>query len=260
MAEKLTKWSMRMTNSSPSNFEPLSASFQLLDERIQRWVWQKGWTNLRDAQERAIPALVEADQDVIIAAATAAGKTEAAFLPILTHLLHHEPAIGCVLYISPLKALINDQWDRLGSLCEELEIPVVPWHGDIAASRKQRFLKNPNGILLITPESLEALFVNRGHSLAGLFACLRYVVIDELHAFIGSERGKQLQSLLHRIEAVVNRKIPRVGLSATLGDMGLAANFMRQDDSSTPTLIESGSSRPRSENFSSRNRTKRPPD
>lgn len=240
---KLTKWSMRMTNSSPSNSEPLSSSFQLLDERIQRWVWQqKGWTSLRDAQERAIPALVEADQDVIIAAATAAGKTEAAFLPILTHLLRHEPVIGCVLYISPLKALINDQWDRLESLCEELEIPVVPWHGDITSSRKQRFLKNPNGVLLITPESLEALFVNRGHSLAGLFANLRYVVIDELHAFIGSERGKQLQSLLHRIEAVVSRRIPRVGLSATLGDMKLAANFMRPDDSTPTTLIVSGSS------------------
>lgn len=240
---RLIKRSMLMTNSNPSNSESVSASFQLLDERIQHWVWQqKGWTSLRDAQERAIPALIEADQDVIIAAATAAGKTEAAFLPILTHLLRHEPAIGCVLYISPLKALINDQWDRLGLLCEELEIPVVPWHGDIASSRKQRFLKNPKGILLITPESLEALFVNRGHSLAGLFACLRYVVIDELHAFIGSERGKQLQSLLHRIEAVVNRKIPRVGLSATLGNMGLASNFMRQNDSTTPTLIESGSS------------------
>jgi ATP-dependent Lhr-like helicase len=233
---------MRMTSSSPSSSETLSSSFQLLDERIQRWVWQKGWTNLRDAQERAIPALVEADQDVIIAAATAAGKTEAAFLPILTHLLRHEPAIGCVLYISPLKALINDQWDRLGVLCEELEIPVVPWHGDIASSRKQRFLKNPKGILLITPESLEALFVNRGHSLAGLFASLRYVVIDELHAFIGSERGKQLQSLLHRIEAVVGRRIPRVGLSATLGDMGLAANFMRQNDSISIKPIVSGSS------------------
>lgn len=233
---------MRMTNSSPSNSEPLSSGFQLLDERIQRWVWQKGWTSLRDAQERAIPALIDANQDVVIAAATAAGKTEAAFLPILTHLLRHEPAIGCVLYISPLKALINDQWDRLESLCEEIDIPVVPWHGDISSSRKQRFLKNPNGVLLITPESLEALFVNRGHSLAGLFASLRYVVIDELHAFIGSERGKQLQSLLHRIEAVASRKVPRIGLSATLGDMKLAANFMRQNDSTTPTLIESSSS------------------
>jgi len=90
---------------------------------------------LRDAQEWAVPVLVDADQDVIIAAATAAGKTEAAFLPILTNLLNHDDPPGSVLYISPLKALINDQWDRLSRLCEQLEIPVVAWHGDISSSK-----------------------------------------------------------------------------------------------------------------------------
>ena len=129
-------------------------------------------------------------RQVIIAASTAAGKTEAAFLPILTNLLNDREPAGAVLYISPLKALINDQWDRLSRLCERLELPVVAWHGDVAASKKQRFLKSPEGILLITPESLEALFVNRGSSLPGAFQNLRYIVIDELHAFIGSERGK----------------------------------------------------------------------
>lgn len=108
------------------------------------------------------PCAFGADQDVIIAAATAAGKTEAAFLPILTNLLQDIETPGAVLYISPLKALINDQWDRLARLCDELELPVIAWHGDISASRKHRFLKSPEGILLITPESLEALFVNRG--------------------------------------------------------------------------------------------------
>ena len=203
-----------------------SCSFSLLDPRIQRWIWDEGWTSLRDAQEQAVPALVDADQDVIIAAATAAGKTEAAFLPILTHLLNHCDVPGSVLYISPLKALINDQWDRLGRLCEQLEIPVVAWHGDIAASKKHRFLKSPEGVLLITPESLEALFVNRGSTLDAVFKNLRYIVIDELHAFIGSERGKQLQSLMHRVELVVGRTLPRVGLSATLGDMKMASEFL----------------------------------
>ena len=211
------------------NLPPLnsdSCSFSLLDPRIQRWIWDEGWTSLRDAQEQAVPALVDADQDVIIAAATAAGKTEAAFLPILTHLLNHCDVPGSVLYISPLKALINDQWDRLGRLCEQLEIPVVAWHGDIAASKKHRFLKSPEGVLLITPESLEALFVNRGSTLGAVFKNLRYIVIDELHAFIGSERGKQLQSLMHRVELVVGRTLPRVGLSATLGDMKMASEFL----------------------------------
>ncbi|KPY46011.1 ATP-dependent helicase [Pseudomonas syringae pv. rhaphiolepidis] len=204
-----------------------SSAFQRLHPNVQQWVWSQGWTSLRDAQEWAIPALIDADRDVIIAASTAAGKTEAAFLPILTHLLNNTDAPGAVLYISPLKALINDQWDRLTRLCEHLEIPVVGWHGDVSASRKHRFLKSPSGVLLITPESLEALFVNRGSALAGLFQPLRYIVIDELHAFIGSERGKQLQSLMHRVETVVGKKLPRVGLSATLGEMALAREFLR---------------------------------
>lgn len=214
--------------SSPaSNSDSTSTGFSKLDERIQRWVWSEGWTVLRDAQEAAIPALIDADRDVIIAAATAAGKTEAAFLPILTHLLRDDPDIGSVLYISPLKALINDQWGRLTALCENLDIPAIPWHGDVSSTRKHQFLKTPRGTLLITPESLEALFVNRGSSVPGIFASLRYIVVDELHAFIGSERGKQLQSLIHRVEGAVGHWIPRVGLSATLGDMKLAASFLR---------------------------------
>lgn len=221
----------------PSSSE--SVGFELLEPRIQRWIWTEGWTSLRDAQERAIPALLGADQDVIIAAATAAGKTEAAFLPILTNLLQDTEKPGAVLYISPLKALINDQWDRLARLCDELELPVIAWHGDISASRKHRFLRSPEGILLITPESLEALFVNKGTSLAGLFANLRYLVVDELHAFIGSERGKQLQSLMHRVDTIIDRPLPRVGLSATLGDMTLAAAFLRPNAPHHVSVIES---------------------
>ncbi|WP_440974859.1 DEAD/DEAH box helicase [Pseudomonas koreensis] len=205
-------------------------------------MWSQGWTSLRDAQEWAVPALVDADRDVIIAASTAAGKTEAAFLPILTNLLNNSEPAGAVLYISPLKALINDQWDRLSRLCERLELPVVAWHGDVAASKKQRFLKSPEGILLITPESLEALFVNRGSGLPGAFQNLRYIVVDELHAFIGSERGKQLQSLMQRVEIVVGRTLPRIGLSATLGEMSLARKFLRPVRPDDITVIESKSS------------------
>ncbi|MCF5903246.1 DEAD/DEAH box helicase [Aeromonas veronii] len=201
-------------------------------------MWQKGWTSLRDAQEWAIPALLGADRDVIIAAATAAGKTEAAFLPIFTVLLN-SPEPATVLYISPLKALINDQWGRLNELCDSLEIPVIGWHGDIAYSKKQKFLKSPNGVLLITPESLEALFVNRGSSIPGMMANIKYIVIDELHAFIGFERGKQIQSLMHRVELAIGRQVPRVGLSATLGDMSLAAKFLRPSLPESVQIIES---------------------
>lgn len=216
-----------------------SVAFHLLDERIQRYLWSENWESLRDVQEQAIPHIVKANRDVVIAAATAEGKTEAAFLPALTHLLQLN-APGLIIYISPLKALINDQFGRLERLCEGLDVPVHPWHGDVSSSKKQRFLKRPHGVILITPESLEASLCNRGTSVAATFSASTFIIIDELHAFIGSERGKQLQSILHRIEHVVERDIPRIGLSATLGDMRLAANFLR--NSREVIVVESTSS------------------
>lgn len=212
-----------------------------MDHRIQRWIWSKGWTTLRDAQEQAIPVILEGRKDVIIAAATAAGKTEAAFLPILTRLLQNSKELGLALYISPLKALINDQWERLELLCQELEVPVVPWHGDINDNQKKKFRRHPRGALLITPESLEAMFVRRGHEIPRLFSALSYIVIDELHAFIGSDRGKQLQSLLHRLEVSTELYTPRIGLSATLGNMKLAADFLRPGEADAVHLIASSS-------------------
>lgn len=215
-----------------------SSSFGLLDERIQRYIWSEEWNELRDVQERAIPVVVKGDRDVIISAATAAGKTEAAFLPALTHLLA-TGGKGLIVYISPLKALINDQFGRLERLCEHLDVPVWPWHGDVPASRKTRFMAKREGVLLITPEALEATLCNRGTSVGGIFEHLTFFVVDELHAFIGSERGKQLQSLMHRIETVLGRRVPRIGLSATLGDMSLAGSFLRPG--TTPAQVNSSS-------------------
>lgn len=218
-----------------------STAFGLLDERIQRFIWAERWTALRDIQEAAIPLIVWAQRDVIIAAATATGKTEAAFFPALTHLLQLGDAGGLIVYISPLKALINDQFARLLRLCEQLEVPVWPWHGDISAATKAKFLTRRHGVLLITPESLEALLCNRGTAIASTFERNAYFVIDELHAFIGSERGKQLQSLLHRIDHAVGREVPRIGLSATLGDMTLAAGFLRGSPKDPVAIVESAS-------------------
>jgi ATP-dependent Lhr-like helicase len=220
--------------------DPQSSSFALLERRIQRWIWAEKWDTLRDVQERAIPALVACDRDVLITAATAAGKTEAAFFPILTHLLADPDNADMCIYISPIKALINDQFMRLDQLCAQLEIPVWPWHGDISASSKSRFFKQPSGVVLITPESLEAMLCNRGFQVPKLFARLRYIVVDELHAFIGTERGKQLQSLMHRMELAVGRKVIRVGLSATLGDLGMAAEFLRLRGGGAVEVINSG--------------------
>jgi ATP-dependent Lhr-like helicase len=187
-------------------------------------VWQQNWSQLRDVQERAIEPIL-AGRDVVLASATASGKTEGAFLPLLSRPV--ETSGLRVLYVSPLKALINDQAGRLTSLADVVGARVTPWHGDVAASRKQRLREHPTGILLITPESLEAMFVTRGSTVAAFFAALDYVVVDELHSFIATERGRQLQSLLHRIELVVGRRVARVGLSATLGDLGVAAEFLR---------------------------------
>jgi ATP-dependent Lhr-like helicase len=138
-----------------------------------------------------------------------------------------------------LKALINDQFARLESLCERLNIPVCRWHGDASDHHKKKLLAKPSGVLLITPESLEAFFILRGPAMPKLFQHVRYVVIDELHSFIGAERGRQLQSLIHRIELSIRRKVPRLALSATLGDMRLAADFLRPKQAEDVLLIQS---------------------
>lgn len=214
-----------------------SASFDLLDERVRRWIWRQGWTSLKDIQENSIPVVLAANSDVIISASTAGGKTEAAFLPILTSILQNGKSFGYqVLYISPLKALINDQYRRLADMTSEMGIDVIPWHGDIDAARKNRSLKNPNGIVIITPESLESFLINRERFVMGAFSSLQYVVIDELHSFIGTERGKQLQSLLSRIEQVTRRHIPRIAMSATFSDYDAVKYFLR-NDGSMPCII-----------------------
>jgi ATP-dependent helicase Lhr and Lhr-like helicase len=204
-----------------------SRAFERLHPKVQRWIWEQNWTELREAQEAAVDPILDGNRDVIIASATASGKTEAAFLPIGSRLASETSGQGLALYISPLKALINDQFSRLEPFFEHLDLPAYPWHGDIVASKKKEFTNDSRGVLLITPESLEGLFVLRGIWIHSMFANLRYSVVDEVHSFIGTERGRQLQSLLARLETAIRRPVPRVGLSATLGDMGLAAEFLR---------------------------------
>jgi ATP-dependent Lhr-like helicase len=206
-----------------------AGAYDRLHPSIQRWVWSQGWDRLRTVQAHAVDPIL-ASRDVIVAAATASGKTEAAWLPICSKLAtmdaSAQPGVKA-LYLGPLKALINDQHLRLESLGAAANAPVYRWHGDVAGGRKRELMKKPDGILLITPESLEAMFVREGHRIATLFAGLQYLVIDELHDFIGSERGAQLQSLMHRLELALRRRIPRVGLSATLADLRIAAEFLR---------------------------------
>ncbi|MFL1376015.1 MULTISPECIES: DEAD/DEAH box helicase [unclassified Nocardiopsis] len=209
------------------------SGFDLLDREVQRWVWEQRWPALRPVQEQAIAPILRGDTDVIVTAATAGGKTEAAFLPVCSALVRRtRGAAGApggvqALYISPLKALINDQHRRIDALCRRLGVPVTPWHGDVSATRKDRLRAAPSGILMITPESLEATLVLRGSTAPELFADLSHIVIDELHAFLGTARGAQLRSLLHRIEAAAGHRAARIGLSATLADLSQAAEYLR---------------------------------
>jgi len=204
-----------------------SGAFALLAPPVQRWLWKQGWSALRDIQEQAAAPVLAGEADVLISSGTASGKTEAAFLPIASALCTDPPEGIGALCVSPLKALINDQHRRLESLFEAVDLPVHRWHGDVAQARKREVLQGRGGVLLITPESLEALFVRRGHQVPHLFAGVRHVVVDEFHAFIGTERGMQLQSLLHRLETAVRRRVPRIALSATLGDLDAACMLLR---------------------------------
>lgn len=202
----------------------------MLHEKVRQWIWRQGWDSLRDIQERSIPVLLEGRQDLIITAGTASGKTEAAFLPIVSRLASEDQngSNGFrALYVSPMRALINDQFGRMESLCGELDIEVTKWHGDVSASTKARARRAPKGILLITPESLEAILLRRGREAARLFRGLSYVAIDEMHAFMDSPRGKQLQSLLHRIDVLAGASAVRIGLSATLADERTSKEFLR---------------------------------
>lgn len=214
------------------------AAFERLAPPLQRCLWEQDWKGLRAAQLEALPLILDGRGDVVIAASTASGKTEAAFLPLLTRLWQGSGQ-GVVLYVAPMKALINDQEERLSRLCRQMEIPVFPWHGDIGEAPRRRFLADPRGLVLITPESLESLLFRRGVEMKRLFGALEAVVLDELHAFIGNERGRQLQSLLHRLEEALGRRVQRIGLSATLGDMGLAADFLRAGAGSEVRVVVS---------------------
>ena len=193
---------------------------------IQEYIYRKNWKDLREVQVEACSAILDTDDHVIIASGTASGKTEAAFFPVLTK-LHENPvkSIG-VIYISPLKALINDQFERLNGLLEESHIPVWPWHGDIPQSIKKRALKERQGVLQITPESLESMLMRHPGDAARLFSDLRFVVIDEIHVLMGTDRGLQVLCLLSRLGKLARCNPRRIGLSATLSDYESAMRFM----------------------------------
>ena len=201
-------------------------TFYRLSPFIREYIYKNNWTSLRQIQVDACEIIFDTDDHLLLASGTASGKTEAAFLPVLTKLLEDPPLTVGVLYIAPLKALINDQFYRLEDMIKEAGIKLRHWHGDVPANKKTRFLDEPSGILQITPESLESMLINRNRELMKIFGDLRFIIIDEIHAFMGSDRGLQVQCQIQRLSEYVRSEPRRIGLSATLGDYTIATKWL----------------------------------
>lgn len=193
---------------------------------IQDYIYKNGWENLREVQTEAAKVLFDTENNLLLTSQTASGKTEAAFFPIISMMYEQNPQSVGVLYIAPLKSLINDQFYRLDEVLDESEIPVFHWHGDVSASHKNKLLKNPCGILQITPESLESMLMNRSNDIVRLFCDLRFIVVDEIHILTGTDRGNQIICQLDRLCKAIGRDVRRVGLSATVGDVDSAAKWL----------------------------------
>ena len=202
--------------------------FSRFPSYIREYIYTHGWTELREIQLQAARVIFETDANLLLSSSTASGKTEAAFFPILSELATRPPRVPSVsvLYIAPLKSLINDQFLRMEEVLDASGIPLTRWHGDVGATKKTELLKNPAGILQITPESLESMLMNRANDLPRLFADLRYIVIDEIHALIGTDRGAQVLCQIARLSRAIGHKPRRIGLSATIGDLSVAATWL----------------------------------
>ena len=204
----------------------MSGIFERYAPFIQDFIYKNNWTELRPVQTEAARVIFDTENNLLLTSSTASGKTEAVFFPILTQLSEDPPTSFGVLYISPLKSLINDQFARMDELLDMSGISVFHWHGDVSASHKAKALKNPSGILQITPESLESMLMNRSNDIVRLFSDLRYIVIDEIHTLTGTDRGNQIICQLSRLQRLICNSPRRIGLSATVGDAGIAADWL----------------------------------
>ncbi len=193
---------------------------------VQDFIYKNNWESLRAVQVAAGDVIFHSDDNLLLCASTASGKTEAAFFPILSQFYEDPPASVGAIYIGPLKALINDQFSRLNDLCEEAAIPVWHWHGDVPQTHKNKLLKHPSGVLQITPESLEALLMHKHAYVTKLFGDLRYIVIDEVHSLMRGDRGGQTLCLIERLSRMAGVNPRRIGLSATIGDLEATGAFL----------------------------------
>ena len=208
---------------------------------IRDYIYSHKWEELHEIQVAAANIIFDTEYNLLLTSGTASGKTEAAFLPVLTQLWENPSGSVGVLYVSPLKALINDQFERLEELLEEADIPVTKWHGDASPSKKKRLLQTPRGVMQTTPESLESLLIRNSAGINRLFSDLRFVIIDEVHYFMDGDRGLQLLSILERLQRIIGYEPRRIGLSATLGDPTNAEKWLSMGTSAecvTPKVTE----------------------
>ena len=193
-------------------------AFARFPPRLQQAIVSRlGWTSLRPVQELAGEAILDGKNAVVLAP-TAGGKTEASMFPALANLVANEPEGVGVIYIAPIKALLNNQEDRLGTYAEMVGLRRFVWHGDVGERAKRKFVDEPAEILMTTPESLEVMLVSPRSPVKRIFADLRLIVIDEVHALAGTDRGAHLMSVIERLAPASKNDLQRVGLSATVGN------------------------------------------
>jgi len=213
------------------------SNFNLLCEPIKNGIITKlGWRNLTPVQELSFPEIISG-KNAIILAPTAGGKTEAAFLPVLNVVYSEKLEPISVIYVSPIKALLNNQEERLKKLSSFVYSGVFKWHGDVESSEKKKFYKNPSQILMITPESLEVILMSQKIDKKKLFENIRFIVIDEIHAFADSERGIHLMAVVERIQSFSKFDIQRIGLSATVGNPHEILKWMQGSSSREGIVI-----------------------
>jgi ATP-dependent helicase Lhr and Lhr-like helicase len=205
----------------------MTSVFSRFAPRLQEAIASRlGWTTLRPVQELAGAAILDGKNAVVLAP-TAGGKTEAAMFPTLSMLVEHQAEGVGAIYLAPIKALLNNQSDRLGLYTEMVGLSRFLWHGDVESPARKAFIAEPSDLLMTTPESLEVMLASTKVPVAKLFRNLRIVVIDEVHALAGSDRGAHLMSVLERIADHSIHDVQRVGLSATVGNPDVILQWIR---------------------------------
>lgn len=207
-----------MGSTSICDDEVTVSNFDLLHPALQHHIVNSlGWRSLRPFQDAVIPRLLSGDHQIILAP-TAGGKTEAAAFPVLSRMLSEDWRGLSVIYVCPIKALLNNLETRLAYYCDLVGRRAALRHGDTSQTARQRIIQDPPDLLLTTPESLEVMLVSSRIDEEKLFGNLRAVVIDEIHAFAGDDRGWHLLSVLDRVSRLAGRPVQRIGLSATVGN------------------------------------------